>query len=638
MVCEMIEESTEWVLWMCAPFVFFVLWFIGAVLTGRGIGDVCKGLPKTCSSLVRTRFGLLKIFKYVAKDDDLAFFSDIIPQVPKPETSTTNFYLYLCWRRRSLYALLPVQFLLLVNAMAKVPDAAAKVNHDTCHQEDSMIQCGGPKALYAFLTASGSGEGIFAYELVTLAVSVAIAVYQLVAVRMAVVRSNDWAASRKWLMWSWAFPFLCAFLLFVVPLESVFSVDYEERGDKSQMLPFLSTDVNSQRFDMCTAWGMCETTIDAKELTTDSIAVLLEKTKEGMVEALEDAGEDPVQYVSLLNLVDPDKEDVKAAIQTQFSVKVAGGYPTQDTGTDVRLKVGTTGGIRVAEAIDTLDYLMSNFVSVEAGKISAIAEGMIKSFAKALQAAVKTKASFLSLKTVAPAAMALLPGLQKGALAAKLTMPQDVFAGWIVRGVPCLYGPLVGVFIILLGQMASDWFVMGACICLIIAQLSVAIFASGIATAVDDKMVTEPLESLKRAKHMALLFNLIAVVLAVVSILTNVDLEELEFPGKEPLKLLELFFIFFLKFIVGKLQSTIIFADLVIELLFSVHEALDNESVQRSFRDEMRLVRDDLRKPPVSGSLKDFFAGDSAKPIIRQVASESTSADKPAPASATPSM
>lgn len=144
--------------------------------------------------------------------------------------------------------------------------------------------------------------------------------------------------------------------------------------------------------------------------------------------------------------------------------------------------------------MDVLDFYGNTFLGTKPGDIARESKPMLESFGLTVQAGVIAKASFLCLSTVGPAAMSLLPALSKGAYATKLIFPQEVLPGWIVRFIPCLYAPLTGIFILLLGQMFSDWFVMGGVLCLVTSQLATATFTSGFESATEDKMLVEQLQ------------------------------------------------------------------------------------------------------------------------------------------------
>ena len=92
-------------------------------------------------------------------------------------------------------------------------------------------------------------------------------------------------------------------------------------------------------------------------------------------------------------------------------------------------------------------------------------------------------------------------------------------AGWIVRAVPLLAIPLHAVFIFLIGQMFSDWFVCLACICLLIGMASVTVFGDAITP--PDTEAQNIVDAYAKAKKRGKVFNVVAVILLMVAVATN---------------------------------------------------------------------------------------------------------------------
>ena len=66
--------------------------------------------------------------------------------------------------------------------------------------------------------------------------------------------------------------------------------------------------------------------------------------------------------------------------------------------------------------------------------------------------------TFLSAQGIGPMALALLPGIKRGAFQCKLMMPQSSLFGWIVWGVPIFYVPIIAVLMLMALQMlSSSW-------------------------------------------------------------------------------------------------------------------------------------------------------------------------------------
>jgi hypothetical protein len=94
-----------------------------------------------------------------------------------------------------------------------------------------------------------------------------------------------------------------------------------------------------------------------------------------------------------------------------------------------------------------------------------------------------------------------------------------------VRFVPCLYTPLTGIFILLLGQMFSDWLVMGAVLSLCVGQLALTLFASGFEKSTTDKTSAKPQASYLHGYHCSLFFNLAALVCVILALIKNPELQ-----------------------------------------------------------------------------------------------------------------
>jgi hypothetical protein len=187
-------------------------------------------------------------------------------KLPVPEKAVTNLSQYMAWRRRALYAVMPALVAVFIEQLVYVVTAWEKFDQHGCHSSDSFSQC--DNRFYAFLTMNESGDGMKVYETFALTVGMVGTVFSVIAIRLAATRSADWHRSRRWLLFSWLFPFACGYIQFFVPLEAVFGINYDERGQHAQMIPRLTADVDSDQFDMCTAWGMCEGSLDVHAQTS----------------------------------------------------------------------------------------------------------------------------------------------------------------------------------------------------------------------------------------------------------------------------------------------------------------------------------------------------------------------------------
>ena len=194
-------------------------------------------------------------------------------------------------------------------------------------------------------------------------------------------------------------------------------------------------------------------------------------------------------------------------------------YGTQVTSNTLTIRVGDSGSFFVSEMMDTLDLLMAVLVGTDLGEVAATAVQVTSKFGQFLETMVRAKISFNCLSALAPLALSLLPALQQAAYAAKQVFPQDPFIGWIVRAVPLLAVPLHAVFIFLIGQMFSDWFVCFACIFLIIGMSAVTIFGAGITP--PDTEARNVVDAYKAAKKKGLIFNVLAGLCLVAAVATN---------------------------------------------------------------------------------------------------------------------
>ncbi len=216
---------------------------------------------------------------------------------------------------------------------------------------------------------------------------------------------------------------------------------------------------------MCTALHMCAFPFDVKD------AVL----KGPLISKITQMFRIDVSGVDINLDIDCNRNDARHDCNGE-GVGLDFQYSSQTAPNALILKVLDSGEVQVNPMIDTLDFLMSWMVGSQLGSISSASSQVIGALTQFLKAMVRAKASFLTLSTLAPLGMSLLPAVQKAAYAAKQVFPQDPFAGWIVRAAPMLAIPLHAVFILVVGQMFSDWFVCCACICLMIGLSAVPLF------------------------------------------------------------------------------------------------------------------------------------------------------------------
>jgi hypothetical protein len=187
--------------------------------------------------------------------------------------------------------------------------------------------------------------------------------------------------------------------------------------------------------------------------------------------------------------------------------------------------------------------------------------------------------------------------------------------------VPLLAVPLHAVFIFLIGQMFSDWFVCLACIFLLVGMSSVTIFGKGITPPDTDAQTI--VAEFKQAQRKGLAFNVLAVVCLVLAVATN-GLVSQTFPEislRGDLTLAKVWgfvhwiVIFVAKFFVSKLQVTIIGADAIIGLIFTLVIDLDDKVIQAPYQSEARTAMAGMRRvwkegdPAPTGFVFDLFGG-----------------------------
>lgn len=120
-----------------------------------------------------------------------------------------------------------------------------------------------------------------------------------------------------------------------------------------------------------------------------------------------------------------------------------------------------------------------------------------------------------------------------GATTAKLIFPQDPMVGWIVRGVPMLSLPLHAVFLLVIGQMFSDWWICLAVICLMIGDGALTWFGQKIPNSYATWQ--GPKQAISTAKKKGLLFTILGLILLVIGLASNDLLPELVRMNPRPL-------------------------------------------------------------------------------------------------------
>lgn len=625
--CLAPEHSLFWAI-VCVCLATFVLasWFFGTcVIAKRSPLDVMGGVAKLPKNMKRTN-PLKLLYEYQVADDDLAFFAKTIPQLPHPDEAVTNVTKYMAWRRRALYALFPMVFIMFIETVYTSWPEYSNLSHlHDCHAGDSLQKCGGTGQLYQFLSAGGmSAPGIQIYHLLMVTSKIAIAAYACVAVRLGSVRSGEWERSRNWLFLSWIVPFAFSYFQFMFPLESLFWIDYEARRDQAVMMPAFSSDVHSKTFSFCVAMHTCAQLMPFATLSSPKCALCQEITRMNCREPTVLANQPYWQANGFANeqaCVDARAEPLyhmpSNAVPPDYK------YASQDSAGELDVWIGDSGEFYVKEMVDVLDALMHFAFQTDTGEISETASNLLGSLEDFLRGMVRAKTSLATLSTLAPLALSLLPALQKASYAVKQVFPQDAFVGWIVRAVPLLAVPLHAVFIMLIGQIFSDWFVCVACICLLIGMSAVTIWFREGTKPFDnaEDIVTD----YKKAKKKGLAFNLIAVLSIAVAIASNdlisKSMPEISLRPPEGLGLsnvlgfLHFGLVFIANFFISKLQITIIGADFMMQLVFTLVEHLNDANMQKSYQEEVLHVKDGIKRvwqegdPPPSGFIYDLFGG-----------------------------
>jgi hypothetical protein len=365
---------------------------------------------------------------------------------------------------------------------------------------DSLEQCGGSGKVYNFLLAGDAAPGLMVYEILTVVTTIGVAAAQCFFVRIAAARGGEWERSRNALFLSWILPSAFMYMQYIFPNEKVFFIDYEARADQAVMMPYVSSDPESCKFDMCTAAHLCGLQLNVQKLAIENLKDLFR----------------PI--TCRIPFVDIDVL-FQYIQEMDFPGDTCFQYDTQVLANTLTIRVGDSGSFFVSEMMDTLDLLMAVLVGTDLGEVAATAVQVTSKFGQFLETMVRAKISFNCLSALAPLALSLLPALQQAAYAAKQVFPQDPFIGWIVRAVPLLAVPLHAVFIFLIGQMFSDWFVCFACIFLIIGMSAVTIFGAGITP--PDTEARNVVDAYKAAKKKGLIFNVLAGLCLVAAVATN---------------------------------------------------------------------------------------------------------------------
>eukprot|EP01043_Picozoa_sp_COSAG02_P032304 COSAG02_NODE_2152_length_9655_cov_6.433654_8_plen_461_part_00 len=425
--------------------------------------------------------------------------------------------------------------------------------------------------------------------------------FQFVAIRVAASRAGNWQRSRYWVFLGWFLPFGFLYFQFFFPNEQLFMVDYEARSNQAVMMPYFSNDPTRSTFNFCTATHTCAAKVDMRQAVLAQVCHMF----------VEDPSCDGKTV-----------QDISAFMRGhQYDSQAGPGAMT--------IKLGDTGEFYVKEMTDLTDFFVSLFGGGDFGEISSSARNLLDAFGIFLRGLVRTKTSFACLSALAPLALSLLPALQRAALAAKLVFPQDPFVGWIVRAVPLLAVPLHTVFILLVGQMFSDWWVCLACVCLMIAMSAITLFGAGVIPPTAD--AGEINRAFTKAKRKGVAFNLFAVLFFVAAVATNESLSEI-MPGlsvssdqEEQInvgntaRLVHWVCIFFCNFFVTRIQVTIMGADMILSMMYEMNQHLENQELQAPYRDEAKQACEGMIRvsqegdlPPL-GFLSDLFGGDQAQ-------------------------
>ncbi len=620
------------------------------------------------------------LIDYVVEDDDTDFFAETIPQLPSPDGSVTNITQYMAWRRRSLYALFPLTFIMLLETIfVSFPTIDTIVHTFNCRGSDSLYACGGEGNLERFL--SHDAAGMIALNIFQVVFKIAVATFRCVAVRIAATRGGDWERSRRLLFLGWVVPFGFAFAKYFLPIEKLFLIDYEQRSKQSVMMPVLSPDPANSKFDLCTAMHVCGSYMDLEyeimlamwaligsffptlslggpsfgtnadgspiypegyffhicpgddELTTCPVFTAddsLDTSCTGKsCTCCEPFSFDDVDGCVRCGLKQPkninsgvgETWDDVLLTGDLFGIESTFKYPSQKENSQLMIWLGDSGELYMDQMVDLLDHLMKITLYTEPGTVSDAAPRLLLALQQFIQAVVRTKISFQTLSTLAPLALSLIPALQKASYAVKQVFPQDAFAGWIIRAMPLLAVPLHAVFILLIGQIFSDWFICAACVCLLIGMICITIwFDEGTKPTNDAQDIVD---DFKKAKKKGLIFNIVAGIFILLAVATN-DLISITMPeislkvditAEKVLNFIHTMTVFAANFVISKIQVTILGADLMINLIFTLVAHLQDKEMQQPYCDEVAAFEVGMKRewkegdPQPTGFMFDLFGG-----------------------------
>jgi hypothetical protein len=366
----------------------------------------------------------------------------------------------MAWRRRSLYALFPFTFIMLLETMYQTwPQIGLITDTFKCRSGDSLLACGDAGRIETFL--AHDAPGLVAYHVFDVVFTVGVAAYQCVAVRVAATRGGDWDRSRHWLFLGWIVPFAFAFCKYFLPVESLFMIDYDKRSLQGVMLPVLSANPKSVRFSLCTAMHVCSNHFDLERLImlnlwdtmgrffpTDSANA---RNGSHTWHTCPDFNPDCKCCSYFFNPADPPDciQNQQCGVKDPYLIPVSGGksladdlldatmygipetwqYPSQQKQAELVVWLSDSGELYMDQMVDMLDHLLHIAAQMDTGKLSDATPRLLTALIEYLRAMTRAKISFTTLTTLAPLALSLIPALQAASYVVKQVFPQDPFVG-----------------------------------------------------------------------------------------------------------------------------------------------------------------------------------------------------------------
>jgi len=187
-------------------------------------------------------------------------------------------------------------------------------------------------------------------------------------------------------------------------------------------------------------------------------------------------------------------------------------------------------------------------------------------------------ASFAAMVELAPRAVALLPGILRGSITAKLLFPGASGPGWLVLLLAPIYATIMYIVLLIPYQVTASGFFVAAMAGFIGAQLWMGRMGFKLAR---PERIDEALALVKRIRGTYLLLNLFGIVFAVVGVYQLFD--QLDIPYVQMAKL-------FINVLVSVLLLTLVATDIIVANLARGQALLHEPGTQQAYATFQRDV------------------------------------------------